>query len=230
MQPVKYISLFSTLLSLTASAATLNFTGNGNSGFSGAVGLGNLDIITTDTTVNGTLNEGGNLNDAFVMYIDSTTGGFNSTANFTDTGDALRNAISGSGTITFATGFTADYAVAFNNGFAGVWQLVENGSHTFITSANQTDSGTGNWGFDFSFADIGNPTDDIFNAVIVYTSGTGFLSDEAIGVASGTYTGNPGNGNITFGAQDFIVVPEPGTYAMLAGLLSLSYIALMRRR
>lgn len=63
-----------------------------------------------------------------MIYIDSTTGGFGSTAGFNDNADQHRAAISARGTgaagradVTFAPGFQADYAIAINAGFAGLW-------------------------------------------------------------------------------------------------------------
>src|SRR5947207_5664450 len=82
------------LLSFSALAAT--YSGNGNSGFGGPIGLGSLTLTDNGTTVSGTVNKGPNgFNDVLVLYIDSTGGGFGDTSGFADGADGLRRAISG---------------------------------------------------------------------------------------------------------------------------------------
>src|SRR2546430_10854130 len=81
---------------LSASAAT--YSGNGNSGFGGPIGLGSLTLTDNGTTVSGTVNKGPNgFNDVLVIYLDSVAGGFSDTSGFADSGpgDGLRKAISG---------------------------------------------------------------------------------------------------------------------------------------
>src|SRR5213593_2341397 len=80
----------------STSAAT--YSGNGNSGFGGPIGLGSLTLTDDGTTVSGTVNKGPNgFNDVLVIYIDSVGGGFSDTSGFADSGpgDGLRKAISG---------------------------------------------------------------------------------------------------------------------------------------
>src|ERR1035438_8087308 len=73
-------------VSLSASAAT--YFGNGSSAWGGAIGLGTLTLSDNGTTVFGTLNTGGNLNgNAFVLYLQTGGGGFNSTIGFNDNAD-----------------------------------------------------------------------------------------------------------------------------------------------
>ena len=57
---------------------TNTFNGNGNTGFGGAVGTSSLQVVSlADGTLNFTWTRGtGNFNDALVLYIDSTSGGF----------------------------------------------------------------------------------------------------------------------------------------------------------
>src|SRR5947207_3728983 len=82
------------LLSFSAMAAT--YSGNGNSGFGGPIGLGSLTLTDNGTTVSGTVNKGPNgFNDVLVLYIDSVAGGFSDTSGFADGADGLRKAISG---------------------------------------------------------------------------------------------------------------------------------------
>src|SRR2546423_8872127 len=81
-------------LCLSSLAAT--YSGNGNSGFGGPIGLGSLTLTDNGTTVSGTVNKGPNgFNDVLVFYIDSTAGGFADMSGFADGADGLRKAISG---------------------------------------------------------------------------------------------------------------------------------------
>src|SRR5438552_16768133 len=104
------------LLSFSALAAT--YSGNGNSGFGGPIGLGSLTLTDDGTTVSGTVNKGPNgFNDVLVLYIDSQGGGFADTSGFADGVDGLRRAISGfdvgcnRSVLTF-NGMLPDYAIA----------------------------------------------------------------------------------------------------------------------
>src|SRR3954471_3607663 len=97
MKTVWKLALGAVLLSgtvLSGSAAT--YSGNGNSGFGGPIGLGSLTLTDNGTTVSGTVNKGPNgFNDVLVLYIDSQAGGFADTSTLGDSGDGLRKAISG---------------------------------------------------------------------------------------------------------------------------------------
>ncbi|HEX2622014.1 MAG TPA: carbohydrate binding domain-containing protein, partial [Phototrophicaceae bacterium] len=187
-------------------------------GFGDVIGAsGDLCVDSSDT---GALNFGlvkgpGDLNDAVVIYIDSVAGGFGSTANFTDDADGLRKAISGKdgsnvSVMTFAGGFGADYAIAFSQDFGGLWQLVENGSHTFIKSVNLTPTATttsAGYELDLTLADIGLVQGEGFAYVATYLSQTAYRSNEFHGVA-GPLDGPESGGNfgwtpVTLGATDY---------------------------
>src|SRR3954471_22668950 len=120
---------------LTSQAAT--YSGNGNSGFGGPIGLGSLTLTDNGTTVSGTVNKGPNgFNDVLVLYINSQAGGFADTSGFADGADGLRKAISGfdgganRSLLTFSGGFSPDYAIALGpsaSNFGGLWQLGNGG-------------------------------------------------------------------------------------------------------
>src|SRR5438876_7919273 len=136
----------SAVSSLTALAAT--YSGNGNSGFGGPIGLGSLTLTDDGTTVSGTVNKGPNgFNDVLVIYIDSVAGGFSDTSGFADGADGLRKAISGfdgggnRSLLTFPGGFVPDYAIALgpaSDNFGGLFQLANGGANSlnFLTSVN----------------------------------------------------------------------------------------------
>src|SRR3989441_6739390 len=121
----------------STSAAT--YSGNGNSGFGGPIGLGSLTLTDDGTTVSGTVNRGpGNFNDVLVLYVDSVAGGFSDTSGFGDGADGLRRAISGfdgggnRSLMTFS-GMLPDYAIALgpsSDNFGGLWQFANGGANS----------------------------------------------------------------------------------------------------
>ncbi|WP_299519991.1 T9SS type A sorting domain-containing protein [Winogradskyella sp.] len=193
-----------------------SFSGNGNTGFGGLLGESSLDVNfnpSFDTFTTFLFSGGGvdgtfNANDKVVIYIDSdTSGDFTETDNFTDTGDDLRRAISGfdgfnRSAAQFPPGFEADYAIALDGNFCGLWQLVENGSHIFIDGANMDGIQNPNFYidgadhfFEFFNADFGDPS--TFKFLATFISNTAFRSDEAIGGID-DFFGNPGQGPANF--------------------------------
>src|SRR5207247_5694226 len=90
------LSILAILAAFSLSTQAATYSGNGNSGFGGPIGLGSLTLTDNGTTVSGTVNKGPNgFNDVLVLYIDSVSGGFSDTSGFGDGADALRRAISG---------------------------------------------------------------------------------------------------------------------------------------
>ena len=219
------------------------YNGNGNTGFGGTVGNGVLQISNNLAgSLDFTFTRGTDtFNNAIVIYFDSVTGGASSTSGFTDTGDGLRKAISGldganRSTLNFAGGFGADYAVALNNGFAGVWSLSDPANFPFVTSASllpnpatQTETA---YTFSLNVSNIGlTPgSGQSFNFFTTYISETAFRSTETFGAG---FTGSPAQGYNTFdaaGNNSFTTVPEPSTYALLAlGAAALGGYAARRR-
>lgn len=156
----------------------------------------------------------GDFNDEMVIYIDSKPNdGYSSTVNFADpdAGDKLRRAITGAGifaggtrsVVNFPDGFSADYAIAVNTGFGGLWELVENASFPFIAGVgNPTSNTQASFTMTFNKNQIGLGADDplAFSFVITYMDAFGgngvWRSDEGFG--DGLPTGNPGTGDVTF--------------------------------
>lgn len=214
MKKLLYFTTFFILCMVTSIQSQSNYSGNGNGGFGEPVGGSNMTIIDDGTTVTLTFNKGlGDFNDDMVIYIDSKSGGFSSTVNFADpdAGDRLRRAITGAGifeggtrsVVNFPSGFEADYAIAVNTGFGGLWELVENAAFPFISGVGNPASSTeASFVMSFSKADIGIATEDnvAFNFVITYMNAFGgngvFRSDEGYG--DGLPTGNPGTDDVTF--------------------------------
>jgi pullulanase len=194
------------------------FSSGINSGFGNVIGSNSklhIDSDTGGTLYFGLEGGGGSLNDAGVIYIDSIAGGLTNTLALQDEGDGLRSAISGqaggnASELTFASGFEADYAVAFNAGFAGLFQLTTGGNNslTYVNSANlnpTNNSGAGAWEMNIALSDIGLSPGDSFKYVVTYlNAGNAFRSDEFHGVAAGTVTGgNIGQSSFSLGSGDF---------------------------
>lgn len=190
---MKKIYFLFSLLITTVGFSQVNYPGNTKTGFGGPVGTGSLTVSDNGETVTFKLNKGTNpLNDAVVIYIDSKTGGFNTTSGFLDIADGLRKAISGfnggteRSTLTFPASFAADYAVAFDAGFGGVWAL-QGGSteHTYLTSANLPAGTTVNsttFTLTVNKATIGLTSGFIgFKFFATYIAPSAYRSDEAIG-------------------------------------------------
>ncbi|MAT68721.1 MAG: hypothetical protein CMJ58_04285 [Planctomycetaceae bacterium] len=212
------------------------YTGNGNSGFGGAVGGGSLEITNDLTNLYFSFSRGGgNLNDALVLYIDAASGGFADTSSFTDTADALRTAITGGGSggsvVTFAGGMQADYAIALDAGFAGLWSL-STGSHGFQNSAGLSPTGDPSaptHTFSTSLASLGLSPGSTISFVGTYISGSAFRSDEAFG--DGISSGNPGfTGDVTFTSFNRYTVAVPEASSFLFGGLVAGAVVLSRRR
>jgi hypothetical protein len=230
---------------LVASAQAATFSGNGNSGFGGPVGLGSLTLTDNGTTVFGTINKGPNgFNDVLVIYIDSVAGGFADTSTLSDNGDGLRKAISGfdggnRSLMTFAGGFSPDYALALgpsSDNFGGLWQLASGGANSlpFVNSANLNPTGNNNsptYTFSFNVSDLGivPGSGATFQLFGTYTSNTGYRSDEAL---AGNDVGAQGyNPFLQTGMASYTIVsvPEPATLSLL-GLAALGTLAAHRRR
>ncbi|MDY2587094.1 T9SS type A sorting domain-containing protein [Winogradskyella aquimaris] len=189
---------------------TNSFFGNGNTGFGGFLGDCVIDIDFEDSSPTETLFTLfpgiGSFNDKVVIYIDSDeSGNFTNTYGFTDTGDPLRVAISGfngneleRAGLDFPPGFEADYAIAFDSSFGGLWSLANGSPHSYIGSVNIALDGS-DWTFNLLNADIGNPTS--FKFIATYISGTGYRSNEAIG---SFFAFSPdGSGNAGFAGAAF---------------------------
>lgn len=200
------------LLGTVTVLGQVTYNGNGNGGFGGPLGQGDIQISDdgTDITFIFTRGSGGDFNDGLVIYVDSKSGGYPSTSSFTDQADYLRQAVSGyndntSAVVNFPSNFSADYAIGVHVNtfdYAGTFELVGSGSHVAVGSANLVGSPSpSDASFQFSVpkSDLGISGSIDFNFIATYlnpgNSSAPFRSDEAIG--SGVESGNPGQSSIT---------------------------------
>ncbi len=190
-----------------------------NTGFGGV--MGSASLLHVDSSTGGTLNfglelGGGTLGNFAAIYIDSVGGGVDGTAGLTDTGDLHRRMVSGtspnsSSDLSFAPGFKADYAVAFDSSYGGVWRINAGGSHEFIDSVVITSSVPGaSWEMELDLSDIGLLPGQAFKYVTSYAdviAGGGndfYRSDEFHGVAGSTVpSGNPGTNAVVLVSGDY---------------------------
>src|SRR2546430_1986036 len=202
-----HLYLFASVLGLCLPAGAATYSGNGNTGFGGPIGLGSLTLSDNGTTVSGTLTKGPNgFNDVLVLYIDSVSGGFSDTSGFTDGADGLRKAISGfdgggnRSVLTMPSGFLPDYVIALgpaSESFGGAWQLLNGVSLPFLGSVNLNPTGnasSSSYTFSFDVSQIGLSPNSAqsFRLLGTYISNTGFRSDEALaGNAPGPQSYNP---------------------------------------
>ncbi len=198
-------------LLLTAASASAfcqeTFNGNGRTDFGGPVGQGSLEITNDATTFYFKFTKGAaDLNDALVIYVDSKTGGFSSTAGFQDNNDGLRTATSGYSSatnksiLTFPTGFLPDYAIAVSKDFAAIFELVNGGpiSFNYVGSGNLTPLNTTMapiYTFTATKAQLGISSGTTFKFLGAYIATSAFRSNEFIGDAGPA--ANPGFSDYT---------------------------------
>ncbi len=249
---------FAALTALAPFAAHADvYSGNGATGFGGPVGNGSLTITSTPSgSVTFTLNPaGGSLGGGhLVLYLDTVSGGLNNTSTLTDNADGGRRAISGyypsnpnDGNATtrtvanFASGFGADYAIDFEDGFVGLFALPASGGSPLIFTPSTAPSQTGAaYSLTLEDSDIGKTTGTSFNFVGTLISDSDYRSNETIGASTTTPdTGaapNVGfNGSVTFTPSDLYTLapaaaPESSglaTVLMVAGVLG---VCVMGRR
>lgn len=241
-----------TITDTTPGSATNDGTIGGGeyAGFSNGINTGFGDVIGAsselhlDSDTSGSLHLGirsvGAFNDNAVIYIDSVAGGLADTTTIEDIGDGGRAAISGDALdgvsgeseIFFAPGttegstFLADYAIAIDGGFAGLFAINGDGTLTFVASGDMNVSGSDRE-FDFTLGDIGLAVGDSFDYVGTYlNSGNAFRSNEFQGVVnqSPAFDSNIGQNNVVLADGDyrtFVSVPEPASLALvgLGGLM-----------
>lgn len=219
-----------------SSPATIN--GNGNTGFGGTVGNGNLVISDNGANLSFTLNSSGALggND-LVIYIDSVAGGFSSTAGFQDAADGGRSAVSGysssgQSVLTFASGFAPEYALDIGNTYASLFGLANGGNNSlnYITGAAQSSASP--YSLTVPLTDLGltagaGQSFELFGTLV---SESGYRSTEAIaGNDSGTQGWNPFTQTSFATYTTVMTVPEPSTMVLGAGGMAM-LLLLWRRR
>jgi hypothetical protein len=242
----------SAVVAASSGVAQTTYNGNGATGFGGAVGNGSVTVSDTATSMTVTFNRGtGNIDNDLVLYLDTQSGGFADTSQFSDNGDGGRTAISGasisSGTrtvATFASGFGADYAISIENSFIGVFGLAAGGNNSFNYLFGTAQSGVdsdASYSITLSAAQMAMigltaGSGQTFSFVGSFISDTAYRANETIG-ASVTTAGD-GSGNAGFSmpqtfsqslGYQLSSTPEPSTLALL-GVFGAGALLVLRRR
>jgi hypothetical protein len=193
-----------------------------NSGFGNVIGSASRIYIDSDSAgaLNLGLNTGGSgFFNHIVIYIDSVSGGYTDTLGFNDVNDGHRAAISARSTggagradITFASGFAADYAIAIDGGFAGLWQLNTGGNNSLTYTASLAQNPVSGasimeWS-GINLAQLGIAPGASFRYIATYLNpydgGGAYRSDEFHGVAPSTVPGgNIGINAVTLASGDW---------------------------
>lgn len=199
-------------------AVAYNFQEYQGNGLAGSVGNATLQLSNNTTTVKANFIKGiGSFVDNLVIFVDTTPGGFTSTASLSDRGNALESAISGysvsRSVATFAPGFEADYAIALGvNSGSAVYKLVNDasGPHLEVVRSGlnflYTDSPNhATYSFQFDWANIGLPNNNtnFFKFETTYISSTASRTLQSFEGLTGT----AGFGSVTFTNYDTYGVP-----------------------
>lgn len=199
---------WSSTFSFTTIAPSVNQSANSGSGFGGVVGNGTLKIADDGTDVYFQFTKGaGDFNNMLVIYFGGNSEGRSLIDNdVNDQNDDHRRAISSAGdnasVLYFPIGFEAEYALAINTSFGGLWSIpatgtVENGGLDFVTALNDDFSSSSQSAitFYFSLENIGAGTSEAFKFLGVYlNSSNGFTSNEGFGFSQpDNVGGNPLN-------------------------------------
>ena len=193
------------------------YTSGVGSGFGDLIGDNSEIHINSDLAGNlfFALRSGGaSFYDFIVIYIDSQPNGFSSTVSLTDAIDLHRAAISGyansgqSSDLYFATGFEADFAIAIDQSFVGLWKL-STGSLIYQKSLDLKDvfNNPGpEWEISgLEMTDIGSMAGGCFRYVITYlNANNAYRSNEFHGVAVAPPS-NIGNNPYVLSSDDFNV-------------------------
>jgi hypothetical protein len=204
---------------------SLSYTGGGT-GFGGTLGNGTIYMDSDATNLYIGVQVGGNLNDNIVMYLNTNNGaGFTSSTQMDDNSDPGRGRSSdmmSNGTASWA--INAQYSFVIGSFGAVLFELQGNGNqHNFLQyDGTFTGNGTGFREYSISLASINALSSRSYiDWFSIYTSDSGFMSNESISVQGFNAGGNLGFDN---GGNALIIenynryqVPTPGSLA-LAGL------------
>ncbi|MEI8340860.1 MAG: hypothetical protein WCH43_04885 [Verrucomicrobiota bacterium] len=244
---VRFLSLSALLLLFVSSSragviynGTLNAPGDQ---FNYSLSNSTLTLSNNSTSITGVWNRtvGQSGNNYFVMYLDTESGGHSSTSaltsdsfnSYTASVTALGTVTSDRTNVTFASGFEADYAIAFapSSTSDSAFKLQSDGSLFYQGEAARANMGD-NFTFDINFSQLGLPdytgTPFSFNFVVTYFDPNyAYRSGEGMG-------GNVGFafplGSSSFSSfATYTVVPEPSSLAYLAAFAVIAVCVATRR-
>ena len=243
---VRFLSLSALLLLFVSSSraavvydGTLNAPGEQ---FNYSLANSTLTLSNNQTTITLVWDRtvGQSDNNFFVMYLDTSSGGFTSTSGLLSNNfNSYTAAVSALGVVNgertdvaFASGFGADYAVAFapSSTTDGVFRLDGDGSLAYQGDVPRVNSGD-NFTFSIDFSQLGLPdysgTPFSFDFVVTYFDPNyAFRSGEGMGGDVGFAF--PSGSSSFSGFATYTAVPEPSSLAYLFGLGI--FVAIRRRK
>ena len=244
---VRFLSLSALLLLFVSSSrASVVYNGTLNAPgeqFNYALSSSTLTLSNNSTSITGVWNrtEGQSGNNYFVMYLDTQSGGYSSTSTLTSNNFNFSTAsVTALGVntldranVTFASGFGADYAIAFapSSTSDSAFKLESNGSLLYQGETARANNG-GNFTFSINFSQLGLPdytgTPFSFDFVVTYfdpnfayRSGEGMGGDVGFAFPGGTSTFSS--------SATYDVIPEPSSLAYLAAFAVIAVCVATRR-
>ena len=182
------------------------------------------ELAVAGGTVNtSALGIGGYTDDGFAGILNVSSGTINVSGSIQSTFDAATLDLSG-GAIN-AAGLTLN-AGAGNDGTTFNWDFTSGASTLITVSGNQLNLRDSDMNFDLSGLGVGEYT-------LIQNNGTGivdFTGDITFTpgyTASVNFSGNASGDNLVLSVT---AIPEPGSYALLAGLSGLVFVMVRRRR
>lgn len=216
----------------------LSYAGGGG-GFGGVIGGANsrLYVNSDSSSLFLGVQVGNNFNDNIVVYFNTrNSGGFTSSTQMDDNADPGRgrssDPASGAGAVVNFP-VAAHYSLVIGSFGAVMFELQGNGTqHAFKYFTNQfTGNGQNFREYALSLADLGGAlgSRDYIDFFALYTSDSGFMSNETIPAGAINAGSNPGfaeGATINIENYNRFQIPAPGA----AGLLGLAGLAAARRR
>jgi autotransporter-associated beta strand protein len=233
------LSNATSITSAAGSARGVVLTGAGNIAVNGAITLGSATTLTLDKQGSGTATlsgantyNGATTVSAGTLALGSATTLQSATGAVTVNGGTLSSSVASTalgGSLTVSGG-----SLTANGASAGTIVLAANknfsmttGTFTYSLGDTITGSGTGTFGITGGTFDL---TNSISNYGITYSIFSGFSSGSVSGLTFANYdTTNYIASLSNAGQLSFSAIPEPSTYAALAGVLALGAVIIRRR-
>ncbi len=199
-----------------------SYAGNGATGFGGTLGSSTLYMGSSESDLQVGWQPGSGVNDLFAIYFNVDGGGSITSALGNDTSDGGRRASTQPGQgASVSYPITVQYSLVFGNFGAVLFQLTNSGPINFLAFYGSAGgSGATFREVSIPFATIGGGVGSAVNFFGLYTSESGYLSNESL-PGTNAWSGNLDGSNIGFNTGTLTVanwnrfIPTPGAMALL---------------